>query len=263
MGGVRDLPTGKAGRVQPVRWWLDVGALARIGWWISSLFMIGSACFSIASAAGLAPGLFGDFARNVTAVNGLFFAGSICFTLAAWLQLLAAVNADRIAAIAHRVPLTGGIRWFAWRPREIGWLSAFVQFVGTVLFNLNTFDALLPGLDWLQEDLLVWAPDVIGSLCFLVASGLAMAEYVHAERRWNVADVSWWIVSANLLGSVAFGISAVYAVVLPADAGLLDAWLVNAFTCIGALCFLVGAYLLLPELGRNVRRVVSGESVSG
>ena len=25
---------------------------------------------------------------------------------------------------------------------------------GTLLFNLNTFDALLPGLDWLQEDLL-------------------------------------------------------------------------------------------------------------
>jgi hypothetical protein len=264
LGGLHDLSgTESSGEVDPTRWWLEVGALARIGWWIATLFMIGSTCFAVASAAGLTPGLFGDFARNPTAITLVFFAGSIFFTLAAWLQLMAAVNADRIAAIVHRAPLKGRLRWFAWRPRQIGWLSAFVQFIGVLLFNVNTLDALLPGLEWLQEDLLIWTPDVIGSVCFLVARGLAMLEYAHAERSWNPADVSWWIVSMNLMGSVAFGVSAAYAAVLPATGELLDAWMVNAYTCLGAVGFFAGAYLLLPELGRNVRRVVHGESAAG
>jgi hypothetical protein len=264
LGGLRDpSKVGSSGAIEPSRWWLEVGALARIGWWIAALFMSGSTCFAVASAAGLSPSLFGDFARNPTAINFVFFAGSVFFTLAAWLQLLAAVNSDRIAAIAHRVPLQGRLAWFAWKPRQIGWLSAFVQFVGTLLFNVNTIDALLPSLDWLQEDLLIWAPDVFGSVCFLVASSLAMIEYAHAEGRWNPADVSWWIVSVNLMGSVAFGVSAVYAVFVPGTGELLDARAVGAYTCLGALGFFAGAYLLLPELGRNVRRVVHGDSTAG
>ncbi len=225
--------------------------------------MVGSACFAVASAAGLAPHLFGAFARDTMAINLVFFAGSVGFTLAAWLQLLAAVNADRIDAIARRAPLPGRLRWFAWKPREIGWLSAFTQFVGTLLFNVNTVDALLPNLDWLQEDLVIWAPDVAGSICFLAASALALIEYVHAERGWSPGDVSWWTVWVNMLGSVAFGISAVYGVVLPESGELLDGWRVNAFTCLGAICFLVGAYLLLPELERNVKRMAVGETAPG
>jgi hypothetical protein len=264
LGGLHDLPeTEKSGEIDPSRWWLEVGALARIGWWIAALFMIGSICFAVASAAGLTPDLFGDFARDSTAINLVFFAGSIFFTLAAWLQLMAAVNADRIAAIVHRVPLRGKLQWFAWRPRQIGWLSTFVQFIGVLLFNVNTLDALLPDLDWLQEDLLIWTPNVLGCICFLVASSLAMIEYAHAQRGWNPVDISWWIVSVNLMGSVAFGVSAAYAMVLPSTGELLDVWAVNAYTCIGAAGFFAGAYLLIPELGRNIRRVARGDSATG
>ena len=75
--------------------------------------------------------------------------------------------------------------------------------------------------------------------------------------RWQPRDVSWWIVNINMLGSVAFGVSAIYAVVLPGTAELLDVWAVNAWTLLGAICFLIGAYLLVPELGRNLRMVVA------
>jgi len=261
LGGIHDLPEGRSvAEIDPRRWWLEVGLLARIGWWIATLFMIGSACFAVASAAALFPDLLGAFALETNTINAVFFAGSIFFTLAAWMQLLAAINADRIAAIKHRARLEGRLRWFAWKPWEIGWLSAFVQFVGTLLFNANTLDAMLPHLDWLEEDLLIWVPDLIGSVFFLVASGLAMIEYAHAEKDWDPADVSFWVVLVNLLGSVFFGVSAVFAVVLPATADLLDTWMANAFTCLGAVCFFAGAYLLLPELRRNVSRVVLGEA---
>ncbi|MEO1194024.1 MAG: hypothetical protein AAFY02_19865 [Pseudomonadota bacterium] len=263
LGGVKDLSSAaKTAEVDARRWWLEVAGLARIGWWTATLFMIGASCFILASAAGLFPGLFGRFAQSPTAINLTFFIGSLFFTTAAWLQLLAAVNADRIAAIAHRAPLRGQLRWFAWRPHEIGWLSAFSQFVGTLLFNLNTLDALLPGLGWLQQDLLIWTPDVIGSVCFLTASVLAAMEYAAASRSWDLGDVSWWVVVANLLGSLAFGVAAVYSVVLPGSEDVLDAQAVNAYTCLGAFGFLVGAALLFPELGRNVRRVVAASKTT-
>jgi hypothetical protein len=62
-------------------------------------------------------------------------------------------------------------------------------------------------------------------------------------------------VAANLAGSLAFGISAVYALILPATADALGTWAANLWTCLGAVCFFVGAFLLLPEVGRNVRVV--------
>jgi hypothetical protein len=258
LGGVRSVPAGAEVDEGVVRWWLKVGLFARVTWWISALFVVGASCFAAASAAGLVPRFFGAFADSAFAMNLVFFIGSIFFTTAAYFQLLAAVNADRISALAHRQPPEGRFRWFAWRPRAIGWLSAFTQFIGTVLFNVNTFDALLPTLDWLQEDLLIWTPDALGSICFLVASALALVEYGGGRLTWQPRDVSWWVVNINMLGSIAFGVSAIYAFILPGTAELLDAWAVNVWTLLGAICFLVGAFLLLPELGRNLRRVVAG-----
>ncbi len=237
-------------------WWQKVGLYTRLTWWVAALFMVGASCFAVASWAGLMPRWFGSFAASPVEVNLVFFTGSIFFTSAAYLQLLAAVNADRISAIASRRTPRERFRWFAWRPGEIGWTSAFTQFVGTVLFNFNTLDALIPGLDWLQEDLVIWGPDALGSICFLVASGLALLEYNYGRPEGQTRDVSWWIVSINMLGSVAFGVSAVYAIVLPGAGDVLDASAVNAWTLLGAICFLVGAYLLLPELRKNIAQVV-------
>ena len=39
---------------------------------------------------------------------------------------------------------------------------------------------------------------------------------------------------------------------------LLDVWAVNLWTLLGALCFLIGAYLLIPELSRNLKAAVAG-----
>jgi len=257
LGGVHPLPAAPGKDARGARWWLEIGLVARIVWWVSILFMAGSACFALASGAGRAPGVFGALASDATVVNTVFFVGSIFFTLAACFQFLGAVNAERISDIAHRKSPRLRFRWFAWRPGEIGWLSAFTQLAGTILFNINTFDALLPGLDWLQEDLFIWTPDVLGSICFLVASALALIEHGDGRWNWRPRDVSWWVVNINMLGSVAFGVSAVFALVLPTTADLLDAQAVNAWTLLGAMCFLVGAYLLLPELRRNLGTLIT------
>jgi hypothetical protein len=49
-------------------------------------------------------------------------------------------------------------------------------------FNVNTIAALNTGLTVQQQDLRVWTPDMIGSICFLVSSAMGL-HAVHAERK--------------------------------------------------------------------------------
>jgi len=62
--------------------WPAAWAPARLGWWIAVLFMVGPACFALASFAGLEPDMLGKSFQNVTVFNAVFFAGSIFFTAA-------------------------------------------------------------------------------------------------------------------------------------------------------------------------------------
>ena len=55
------------------------------------------------------------------------------------------------------------------------------------------------------------------------------------------------IVTVNLLGCLAFGVSAVTSYVVPSTGSEVSLSMVNLCTALGALCFLVGALLLLPE----------------
>ena len=185
---------------------------ATSGWrstvsWSAVLFIIGSACFAI--------GPFPGFLQLVGAAAdaAVFFAGSLCFTAASALQCV--VNGRG--------------------PRGLDWWAAVVQLAGTVFFNISTGSALLDNLSTSQEDRLIWAPDVFGCVCFLVASVLAWK----AERGF----ISW----INLAGSVAFGIAGVASFFVPDTGDVLDLAAANFTTVIGALCFLAGAVGMLVD----------------
>jgi hypothetical protein len=51
----------------------------------------------------------------------------------------------------------------------------------------------------------------------------------------------------NMVGAIAFGLSALGAKVIVSTGDLRDAQLANVGTWVGALCFLLGAVLLIPE----------------
>jgi hypothetical protein len=219
-------------------WW----APGAIGWWIGVLFAVGSTCFAL----GAAP----RYVNAVgVAVDGItFFVGSLFFTAAAALQYLEVANAPRTppdAGIAeHR-------RLMTWEPHRIDWWAALVQLAGTLLFNISTFDEMLRHLSASQADRLVWTPDAFGSICFLVASGLAWAEVSHGLWSWRPRSLSWLITALNLLGSIAFGASAVASYVVRASDQPRNVTLMNLGTFVGALAFFVGAVLLLPERTRG------------
>jgi hypothetical protein len=216
-----------------------------LNWRIAVIFALGSSLFLLGSTLGLAPGLAQAWAIDSDGINPMFFAGSIPFTTAAYLQLFQAANAGEFSP--HGIEETPGRVLFGWRPHDIGWLSCAFQFLGTLLFNVNTFDAMLPGLDWLQQDLAIWAPDVAGSVLFLASGYLAFIETCHAHFAWHPQSISWWVTIANLSGCGAFMLSALFAFVPAQAPGFDAAGLARLFTLVGAAGFLIGSLLMLPE----------------
>jgi hypothetical protein len=213
-------------------WW----APRRASWWIGVLFAIGSTCFFV--------GPFPGFEQLVgSGVDGLvFFVGSIFFTTAAALQWLETINADPGPALRR-----GTLRVVTFEPRRIDWWSSGIQLVGTVYFNFSTFHALQDGLDAGAYDRLVWKPDVFGSICFLVSGYLAYIEVCGHPFWTRERTLEWKIAAVNLVGCIAFGISAIASFWVPDAGGVLALAASNWFTALGGLCFLVGAILLLPE----------------
>jgi hypothetical protein len=220
-------------------WWRP----RRRGWWIAVLFAIGSLCFAVG-------GIASQWASTSPAIAVTFFVGSIFFTCAAILQFSETVNVGRTVGSDRR-----HLRWrpASWEPRRIDWLAALVQLIGTVLFNISTFAAMNHNLGTHQMNRRVWAPDAFGSTAFLVSSELAFAEVCHRWVCLRRRSLSWWIVALNLLGSIAFGASAIASLISPASGEPLSARIANAGTSVGGVCFLIGALLLIPEAANEER----------
>jgi hypothetical protein len=199
------------------------------GWTVAVLFMIGSSLFALGS--------FPFYSQLVDprAVGMTFVLGSIFFTSAAFGQLLESRgSADR----------------------RLVWASA-VQFVGTILFNIDCIDALGDAFDAQQVNRLVWAPDVFGSIAFLVASHLAWLSVCGGLWAVRRDDRDWWSAALNYVGSIFFMASGIASYTLTTTDQEVNITIVNTGTCLGALCFLAGAYVLLPSVDPEPARVAS------
>jgi hypothetical protein len=211
-----------------------------LGWWIAILFMVGSLLFAL--------GALPWYADNVDpqVVGVTYFVGSIVFTAAAYLQYVETISAPDTVNVERRD--TRHVRLWALQPWHIDWWATSVQLMGTVLFNISTAGAMASQFTLPQQERLVWAPDMTGSIAFLIASTLAWLEVCHSWWRWRPNDVSWQIVALNLLGSIAFQVSALAAFIRPTTGELFNLPLANLGTFAGAVCFFLGAVLLIPEM---------------
>lgn len=225
---------------------LHLWAPRRLAWWIAILFAIGGALFALGGVGASWPRGVPAPLRDTSNLNWIFIVGAVFFTSAAWLQWLEALNGDVAEALSDGAQRSW--RWFGWRPRNLGYLASAVQLVGTVMFNFNTADAMISGLSWKAEDLLIWTPNMLGCVCFLIASYLAYAEVSQGAASFAPRSVSWWIAVVNLLGSVAFQISALYSIAGPEPAAPGSLFFASFYTAAGGVCFFIGAYLMIPEL---------------
>jgi hypothetical protein len=185
---------------------------------MASLFLAGSACFVIGPFPGYA-NLVGDQADAVT-----FFAGSVLFTAGGALQVwLAAGGRHRSGA------------------ERAAWWVAVIQCAGTLFFNVTTFRAMHTALSSSEYDKLVWRPDALGSICFLVSGTIA---YRASARHgwWPARDApGWWEPLTNLAGCILFAISAIAGHVVPSTGSMIDQAASNWTTVLGAACFLACA----------------------
>jgi YrhK-like protein len=197
--------------------------------WMALFFALGAAAFLIGPFPGYAQ-LVGASADAST-----FFIGSILFTAGGALQTWMAFP-ERDADSAGRA---------AWR-------AATIQSAGTLFFNVTTYQALHTSLTNSSYDRLVWRPDALGSICFLISGVIAY----HASERngWLPARgrPGWWEAAINLLGCVFFGISAVAGYLVPSTGSLLNLAWANWTTALGAACFLVNALATL-RTGRTLK----------
>lgn len=177
---------------------------------IGRLFLLGSSLFALGTLPGAQE-------LSLVGASAVIFAGSVFFTSAAAEQLRSS-ESDRL---------------------DIG--SAAIQLAGTIMFNVNTFAALDTRLETRSVDFLVWLPNALGSICFLICSAMACiavrGQGVKARR----------IAALNMLGSIAFGFSAVASFVSPETEHALNATLAAWGTLIGAICFGIAAWTLIPR----------------
>jgi hypothetical protein len=125
------------------------------------------------------------------------------------------------------------------------WSSAAVQFAGTLLFNIST-GASVWAHAVMAERRFVWAPDATGSIAFLLSGVLGMVAVTAAAGLIELRSRDWLAGAINLIGCVAFAVSALAAFVRKTGV-TADEWLANFGTFIGALCFLVAALVVLPR----------------
>jgi hypothetical protein len=188
-------------------------------------FMIGSSLFAIGTAPGFAALHFAD------ASSLLCFMGSWFFTSAALIQLL-----------LSRPSMS---RSWDMPSMRAEYLSAAIQLFGTLNFNLSTGATL-----WAQRvptrRLFVWWPDAAGSVAFLFSGALGVVAVTLTVGLVRVKSRLWLAACASMMGSIAFGASAVGAFVTKAGS-TEDAQLAQMGTFVGALCFLIAARLRLPK----------------
>ena len=217
---------------------------ASLNWWIAVLFMIGSWHFISGSVLALI-----DW-PNAYVIDLVYFIGSIFFTAAGYSQYSQSINAPEAIDSAGNTRASARRRYIGWQPRRIDFWATFPQFLGTLAFNLTTF-AAFASVGLLGYEVIVWVPDYIGSILFLVSGGAAVIEFCHRLFCWKNRSITWWIVVINFLGCVAFMISAILAHYLPvAVFGHLATWS-TVGTLIGAVCFFIGSYLMWPEMSNE------------
>ncbi|WP_432018078.1 hypothetical protein [Streptomyces sp. 1222.5] len=218
-----------------------LGRLRRLNVIAAVAFVIGGGLF----AAGAGFALYGS--GDATELASIYFAGGLFFNTGGYVSLLQVINAPRHDTTGAVRLATRGWRWWSYEPMRVDWLGAFVLFLGTLVFAVNLLDSFLQGLSVQQVNRLIWVPDVIGCVLFLVSGHLGFVELCHGRPCVRPHSLGWWIVAVNQLGSVLFMASALAAYTRPATGSPVNADIANWGTLTGALCFSLAGVLQLYE----------------
>lgn len=207
--------------------------LARVNLVAAVSFVLGGSFFALGAFLAQTGN---DAARNIDLV---YLVGGFFFSLGGYASVLQAGNAP--TEIDQDGSLTSARwRWWDLRPHNLGWLSAAVLFLGTLLFAVSLVAAFGENLTVRQENTWIWIPDMLGCVCFLLSGHLALLEVCQGRIGVRVHEIGWWIVFVNQVGSVLFFLAGLAAYTQPATSTALNLGVANWGTFLGAVCFVIG-----------------------
>ena len=209
--------------------------LRRLNWIASVAFTVGGGLFALGAWLSQVASTGGATVSTVYLLGGVFF------STGAYASLLGSINAPR--RISDGAFAGEPWRWWSYEPMRLDWLATFVLFAGTLAFGVSLIDAFIQGLSLHQENRLIWAPEVIGCVLFLISGHLSMVEVCHGRPCWRSRDIGWWIVAVNQLGSLLFMIAALADFTRPETSGPVNLAVANWGTFAGAVCFAVGGMM--------------------
>jgi len=221
--------------------------LVRLNYGAAVAFFLGGSLFALGA-------VFAQ--RGVVAletVNITYLVGGAFFSLGGYLSIVLVTSTT-----AARGEGAGAARmhWWTLRPGQLGWWSAIVLFVGTLLFAVSLLAAFGEGLTPRQSNGWIWLPDILGCVCFLVSGHLALLDVCGGHAGVRLHDLGWWVVAVNQLGSVVFFLAGIAAFTRPATSQTLDIGLVNWGTFAGAVCFAIGGVMQTFDKPTPTRTVV-------
>jgi hypothetical protein len=207
----------------------------------ATAFVLGGSLFALGAALAQ-----GDVGGPRLAAS-VYLAGGVFFTTGAYAGLLLVANARR-GEDPDGILRTPPWRWLSLEPRRPEWAGGVILFAGTLFFFASLMDALIGDLSVAQLHRLVWSPEFVGCICFLVSGQIALAALWRGRRPGVHARLEWSVALVNQLGSVLFMVAAIAAFVRPATGDALAVGVANWSTLTGALCFAVAG--AIQELER-------------
>lgn len=228
--------------------WLGGFAPHSISWWVAIVFTVGSALFTLGAAASLFGPFFGSEERSRMIADLSYFIGALLFTGGIYLQLLEALNSSDYIGLKRPYNPPSNFTWFAWQPRRLEFMAPFLLLIGSLFFNVETTLVILSSLGLAALPVAVGLTSFAGSLLFLLPSYLQMVEVCHRYLCFRPREISWWVTVLFVLGSVGFVVGSVFGFDVPGLSSPAESEITKIGFLQGSVFFLVGSYLMLPEM---------------
>jgi len=201
------------------------------GWWVASTFIVGSVLFGLGAAFPLIP----NFPQEI--INVVYLAGSSLYLIGAVIQ---AIQGRKMSINDQGDP--EATRRFADRNSR----AAIIQAFGAVLFQTSMTGTLIRSLSTMQQESVVWAPDLVGAMSFVVASTMFYNLRYPIQQRQDDRVSARFLALLNIIGSGFFVLSAVGAYIVPLTDQSLYPQVANIGTFVGAIFFFISSIPGLP-----------------
>eukprot|EP00871_Galdieria_phlegrea_P004408 jgi/Galph1/4969/GphlegSOOS_G3648.1 len=229
--------------------------------WVGIMFLIGSIIFTFGSAMSYIPAVTNSYVLFQALIGWPFLVGSVFYTVGAYVRILEVLNSPPVHPMINdedSIRLSVSIlehrktRFFGWEPWRWDFLGALIQQIGACLYNINCFVGngnKAFTLSFYETQFILWLPDTLGSVCFVVSAYFFIVEYGHKWWTWDPKSFLYWTVFCNFMGAIGFLLNGVFGFgeyAFPADS--LYVYIGSDLPLLfGCICFSLGGLFLILE----------------